>query len=441
MKESSYNFFYEFQKDPSKLIAYNSRTNSLALINKKDYAELKKYVENGVQIEDAKLLKELQKGEFLIEPDINELEILKFKMFASRYSSKGLGLTIAPTLDCNFACTYCYEKGKNEGYMSKEVQNNIIKFIEKQSKFIEQLSISWYGGEPLLAMEAIENITNKVLEIVKREKIKFSAMIVTNGYNLTKDTLLKLKKLNIKAMQVTIDGTGETHNSRRPLKNGGPTFERILSNLSENKKYLPSTNLRVNIDKENIKSLEEILEVIKEYNLEKTVATYPGYIEPTNDCYSVNNCLEVCDFSKVEYEFHERLQAVNFVPNIDYKYPYIKTNVCTADNLNSMVIDPKGDIYKCWSDVGRSEYKISNISENKMINLEKFFQYILYDPTIDEDCKDCEVLPLCMGGCPRRRVDNIVDRCTSYKYVLEGYIKNIALNKYRELNNEKVERR
>lgn len=41
-----------------------------------------------------------------------------------------------------------------------------------------------------------------------------------------------------------------------------------------------------------------------------------------------------------------------------------------------------------------------------------------------------------MGGCPRRRINSIVDRCGLYKYVLDEYIKAIALHLSENLENQ-----
>ena len=54
IKASNYNFFYE--KDNGYL-AYNSRSNALAVITKSDYDKYDKYVKFGKQIEDEQLVR------------------------------------------------------------------------------------------------------------------------------------------------------------------------------------------------------------------------------------------------------------------------------------------------------------------------------------------------------------------------------------------------
>ena len=55
-------------------------------------------------------MEDLKHGGYILRDDIDELELISLNLLQSRYSTSGLGLTIAPTSDCNFRCIYCYEK-------------------------------------------------------------------------------------------------------------------------------------------------------------------------------------------------------------------------------------------------------------------------------------------------------------------------------------------
>ena len=67
--------------------------------------------------------------------------------------SAHVDLTICPTLACNFDCSYCFEK-KRSGKMTAEVQNQVVSFAETMLMAFrpESLGITWFGGEPLLAL-------------------------------------------------------------------------------------------------------------------------------------------------------------------------------------------------------------------------------------------------------------------------------------------------
>jgi uncharacterized protein len=439
MKASRYNFFYNFSGDLEKLIAYNARTNSLALIEKENFNKYKNFIDNSVPIDDEKLIEDLKKGQFLIEDDIDELDLLKYNMFNSRFDTRHLGMTIAPTMNCNFDCVYCYEKNERQSQsMSLEVQDRIVEFARQQTKYVEGIDIAWYGGEPLLAFDVVKNISGRIMEICKEKGVRYSSFIVTNGYGLNKEISEEIKKMDMKFVQITLDGPEDIHDRRRPLRGGQGTFHKILENIAELIDVLPDISLRVNVDKENADRVNEILEELSKMDLGNKVHTYLGYVEPINGCYSVGKCLTTKEYSNIDFKFDNELKKVGFVENNIFKYPNLKTSFCGADRVNSLVIDPKGNIYKCWSDIGIDEYKVGNIMDNIPINTDKYMGYMLYDPTHDNECRDCSFLPLCMGGCPRRRMDGKIDRCSGYKYVFKEYLEKAAIVRKKELLKDVV---
>ena len=83
--------------------------------------------------------------------------------------SKSLRLIIMPTEQCNFRCQYCYESFKF-GKMSLEMQDAIINFVRKNIYKYTEVHLDWYGGEPLLAFDVIQYISENVLKICKCAK-------------------------------------------------------------------------------------------------------------------------------------------------------------------------------------------------------------------------------------------------------------------------------
>lgn len=427
MKESRFNLFYPARSNPNKILAYNSKSNALATINKDDFDRFKKCSQNGVYDLDEEFLENLKRGNFLIEDDVDELDVLRYQQQSTRYNSSYLGLTIAPTLGCNFRCVYCYEKEHDDiHFMREDVQKDLLRLIEEKCKKLDLLSVAWYGGEPLLAFDLVKSLSKKFIEICDKYGVRYQANIITNGYLLNKEIVKELEDIHVKHIQVTIDGPKDIHDKRRFLKGKQGTFDKIFKNLKNLSEYSPSISLRINVDRENCDRVNEIVDLLEENNL-TFVTPYLGYVEPTNDMYDKEKCLTISEFADIEFQFSKRLNT--FLENI--KYPNRVINNCCADCSNSLVIDPDGHIYKCWSDVGISEYSIGTLFEVQ--NEKKLYEYGLYDPTLDEVCKNCTILPICMGGCPRRRIDNVVERCSPYKYNLEDCLQEIYERKNQEM--------
>ena len=95
---------------------------------------------------DAQLIADMKSSGCLVEDDVDELERLEFYRNLEKYDITSLGLTIAPTLDCNFRCKYCFETHP-KGKMSPETQTALINFVDKRflpkKLFIRCQKSSW----------------------------------------------------------------------------------------------------------------------------------------------------------------------------------------------------------------------------------------------------------------------------------------------------------
>ena len=79
MKESRFNSFYPAKSNQKKILAYNARSNALATIDLENFEELKKcFQTRDYEILEKGFREELEKGYFLIEDSVDELEILRY---------------------------------------------------------------------------------------------------------------------------------------------------------------------------------------------------------------------------------------------------------------------------------------------------------------------------------------------------------------------------
>lgn len=334
-------------------------------------------------------------------------------------NDRSLGLTIAPTSDCNFRCIYCYEKGAiAPKTMSLETETAIFDFIQLLSSKISSLSISWYGGEPLMRFDIIERLSKKIIKLCDENNIVYHASIVTNGYLLNEEISKKLKEYRIYHVQITIDGSKEIHDKRRIMANGKGTFDTIINNLILYKEYLPNISLRINVDKSNFDKIEDLYELLKKKELLDIVTPYLGHVRAENECYNDNKCISTKDYSELTLNFQKSINR-----ELRAFYPITRSKLCGADSLYSFVIDSDGTLYKCWNDIGRPEKSVGNILEPIFVNMNNI-EYLTLDATLNEKCSQCKYLPICMGGCPVNFAQD--ENCTYFKYHLDEYLKYVA---------------
>ncbi len=344
-----------------------------------------------------------------------------------------LGLTICPTLQCNFRCPYCFEEvWKQFTPMSAETQKRLLTFIMNY-KNIRHLSITWYGGEPLLAFDVIVQLTEKF----KALPLEFEgACMVTNGYLLNRERIDKLNDLNINSIKITLDGPREVHDSRRLLADGSPTFQVILDNIDTlmNSGYRGICTVRVNIDKHNHERYFELREALLHRFRGKKLTVYAGRISTSmNHSYDHGCNLNLKEWS--EFTLDKAHNSTLLSTGELYPANNLKS-ICVATTQHGFVVGPEGELYKCWEDTGKPEMVTGNIHEKNPVTNPELQELYLSgsDPYIDPVCLECKVLPLCGGGCPSKRLrakqfgEKGVEFCSPFKVniitSLERYIES-----------------
>lgn len=416
MKKSFYNFSFEVD---GRNYIYNAMTNALAELSRHEKKSLDSFKCNK-HMENSDFIHELKYGGFVIDDYVDELNVIKEKLLRSRYSSNELDLVIAPTLGCNFRCAYCFENTQSDlSIMSEDVQNQLVNFTRNQLHHKDALNVTWYGGEPLLAMQVIEDLTKQFIALSSELEVEYRASMVTNGFLINEAMFERLKECHVNHMQITLDGVEEGHDVRRPLQNGGSSFYQIVNGLQILAKNVVPVSLRVNVDRRNQGAFEQVVSFLAERNLLENISPYPGIITDLTGFSEDKVCFNMDEIYTIE-ESAKTILNKRLINDHLYDYPISKSNYCGADQIDSFVVDPYGYIYPCWDEIGRRECAISHVSDKQQdsISMDRS-RYLLYDVTEDPFCRDCRVLPICMGGCPHQRISGHHDCIVEKEYLLE----------------------
>ena len=435
MKLSRYNILKRYD---DATIFFNATTCALAVVDENFLRALDDVKNNSFDEKnyDAQLIADMKSSGCLIDDDVDELERLEFYRNLAKYDMTNFGLTIAPTLDCNFRCKYCFETHP-KGKMTSETQAALINFVESRLARAKNFSVTWYGGEPLLAKEIIWSLSEKFLELCKKNSIDYDAFIITNASLLEDSDIELLKKYKIKGAQITIDGVKEIHDSRRRSVTGESTFDKLIDRVNLLLNENLSVIVRINIDKENISRVDELLDVLSErIDKREELKIDFGQVSPFTDiCKSIeNDCYNNAQFADVMLPLYEKVLARGFTVNKMAAYPAPRINFCCVDYVNSFVVDNHGEIYRCWNHVGNLKYSsgnVNNLGENFGKN---YLSWIQWNPIRHPKCRECACLPICMGGCPdaMRTSNDKQPVCGRVKYNLERVLKHY----YEQLKGE-----
>jgi len=447
MKKSKYNFFFDYSDD--KVLAFNAFTKALAVLSKNEYKLISNIINNSNKNKskskkEKELINKLKNGGFLINNKDDEINDIKLASRMARFNTSYFGLTIAPTLNCNFNCPYCYEERKKVD-MSLEVEKKLIEFVKEKTKYCRSFSVTWYGGEPLLRLKQIKRLTEKFRNICKENSCVYGPVkMITNGYLLTRKTAKELKELSVKGVQVTIDGPKDIHNKKRFLENGKGTFDTILNNIKDSIDIL-NIGIRINVDKNNKNRIIEAIHSIDDLGLKEKVNFYIAPITSYTDaCLGVSkSCLKISEFSHYRASMYKKLSKEEY--NVDkINYPKLQINgYCGATNINSFVVSPQGYLFKCWTEMAFSEnLSVGNLLKKPFItHPERLRKWLLCEPFEDKECMSCKYLPICFGGCPYFNLYKKEKKCSLYKYNLEETLSIATLNWEKNEENKKFLRR
>ena len=417
-------FNYILNNGSNELRLYNSLKgkNSLLIIKNDKINKFYRIQENCNSDEwekDEDFLK-LKRLGYFVESETDELMLANLKK-NDVINYPGLVLTIMPTEDCNFRCQYCYEDHK-KGKMSKKVQDSIVKFVRKNINNYTALNIGWFGGEPLEALDVVENISNRLIQVCKVARKPYAAGMTTNGYDLTLDTFIKLLNLKIYEYQITIDGLKSTHDKYRYLKDFSGSFDRIIENIKEIssiKQNRFKIVIRTNFTKDIINNIEE----------------YLGFCEKlfgSDDRFSLSaHLVENWGGESID-KLEDQLVGGNNYGNLIKKILQLKPSIsfeshlidldsynakCYAALRNSYVIGSDGLVYKCTEDFNLPENCIGYLSDDGdlVIDQSKNAKWVDMESLNDGKCSHCTYRGCCLDGpCPKEKI--VAKKKNRYKY-------------------------
>ena len=413
-------YTYLFSRHGNHYI-YNSESGFFSKISIKLYQQLFDETLDCIYPETLNIL---LRHKIIVEEEekYNYYYLTRLKFHQQCFNPQTLGLIIAPTSGCNFACPYCFEGEKETKFMDDNTIGSLIKFINDH-KQAENIHITWYGGEPLMAFHVMKKIYERIKKETKLELLPQS--IITNGYRMTNSVIDFFKNNPVNSMQITLDGNEKHHNQTRFLKqNHQSTYQHIIDNIDKLVENIPNINIsiRINVERDNQNDYSSLKKhLIKKY-AHANVGVYPGYIrkETPNGEKMCYNTL----FGSRMFNFYELMKChgvkMDFLPSIAQKG-------CMVHRISSYIIGPEGELYKCWNDMNHKEKIIGNILSDDLSNKSLFYRY-MFETSMFEDikCKDCLLFPVCSGGCSWLRLKNMYegkhfDLCIMHKdrHILE----------------------
>ena len=437
---------FDDQKGKLKRILFSTRTSATVLI---DDSAIQKILDNNYTDFDDELLDLLFSMEIIIPENENEFEEIMIQNNSLLDVNSHLDLTIQPTANCQLGCHYCaQEHSKNN--MNNDVYARTLERVTSklESKKFKNLSVTWYGGEPLNALSQLKKISTEIIELCKINNVEYDGSIITNGLSL-KPNIFKDLYLNHNVLhyQITLDGTAEHHDKRRITKKGEHTFKIIFKNIIDiinldcyQEKVKEPILIRTNIDKTNLNSIKDLVDLFAENDAQgKIQFSFAPIVDWGDKKYGTIDGFTKRDFADIEIDLllyaHQKgfLIDTSLVPKREFM-------PCMVVAKDSEVFDAFGNVYPCYEFTytpayNEDKHKIGNLLDKNFIPNDLATTRNWYNDIRKEDfanCNKCELLPVCGGGCVKNWYNDETG-CPSFKFNISDRLLIDYLNKNQAL--------
>lgn len=200
--------------------------------------------------------------QFRVKPeDAAKLALLvEEKVINSQPDLAALELNL--TFNCNLTCEYCFVHNKNpQDRMSLATAQKAIDVLFERP--YPTVSITLFGGEPLLEFALIRQIVPYALEKAQAQGIKVEWALTTNGTLINEEILQFFARHQIN-MLLSLDGGPETHDRYRRTKSGEGTWQTIAGLIPLFKAYQPWLGARMTVSPAAaITMREDFFELVK----------------------------------------------------------------------------------------------------------------------------------------------------------------------------------
>jgi uncharacterized protein len=366
----------------------------------------------------------LAENGFLVADRHADLQRLEEQFAGFHADSSQLRVTILTTLQCNFACEYCYQGDGAEGQMSggrmsAATAAQVSEWIGRQIERVgpERLVLTFFGGEPLLNTPVMFDIAEQCHRIAQAHGIRLILNLITNGLLLSTEIVDRLIPLGLTGVKVTLDGDRETHDRARPMRGGQGTFDRIIERVRQVSPRVPVA-IGGNFDAAAVDRFPALLDFIAAQDFRQRISTVtfkpvirttepesaqalplvagPGAPAP-RACGSPGggggSVCDSCHLADDALAFLRKETVRRGLPTSDG----VHLGPCELYRRHSYTIGPDGSLFACPGFTGSQSLAVGHIANGSPAPRAGFSPA---DPEAPwRRCGDCAFIPVCGGGC------------------------------------------
>ena len=385
--------------------------------------------EAGFTDEERDTLQALVENGFVVPDRETERRDLEQYFRDVREDTDQLRVTVLTTLQCNFACDYCFQ-GDHGDYnlfaqkMTLQQAAQVVAWVEDRLDAVRpgRFVMTLFGGEPLLNLPVAYYLAERCHAACQARGVEQKISVITNGLLLTEEVVDRLLPYGLFGVKITLDGDRDTHNRMRPLRGRQGTFDRIVENMRRVASKVPLT-VGGNFDESSVDSYPALLDFLRDQPfadklakvnfkpiIKTTPATPKGMIPLTavgtngkplsGTCMTTagagggGSACDTCHFVDEKMTFLRAETRKRGFPTPDG----VHMGPCEIHRKHAYTIGPDGSLYACPGFTGEATQSVGHIDGRReawrAAAAERFDALAAY-----KNCGDCSFIPVCAGGC------------------------------------------
>lgn len=383
---------YVFRVDhESKVLLHNVVTGRLAVLDEAEAQAIEKLPNAYVPV-----LEQLVTEHYLVPEGYDEhQQVLNLRTILGKLDDalpKTIEkYTILPTTACNARCYYCFEQGAKIATMTKQTADDVVAFIKSHSDMSRPVAITWFGGEPTLATDRIDQIC----EGLQNEGVDYQSDMTTNGYLFNENMVNRAKTLwHLQSVMICFDGTEQNYNAIKSYihPNENP-YEKVMRNIGLliDKQIL--VKLRMNFDIGNYQDFKDLVcEAKRRFGESQYLRVY---VHPIVGKYMNKDGMvlhgsdewfteKICELNSISCSAG-LLKRETLLPSLRYKR-------CQAANGRALTITPEGNLVSCPEQFGDDQVKgnvLTGVTNEVVVRS--------WNETVSmQKCETCCVFPNCI---------------------------------------------
>jgi uncharacterized protein len=360
---------------------------------------------------------------------------------------------------CNIDCTYCFFLSKDALYpneKSRMSEATLEAYIRQllESHRTPHVTVAWQGGEPTLMKLEFFKRAVELVEQYRRPDQSVRHTFQTNGLLLDDEWCAFFKEQGF-LVGLSVDGPREIHDIYRVDRGGRGTFDRVMKGWQAIRRHGVDFNILCTVNAANQHHGRTVYRFFRDQLGASWVQfipiverATPETIDVANQGWSEQPGRQRLLYTQTGTLVTERTvggrQYGQFMVDIfeewvrhDVGRMFVQLFDVTLEAYfgrhllcihaptcgQGPALEHNGDLYACDHFV-EPRYRLGNIHETHMLTLvsspeQRTFGLDKRD-ALTAQCRQCEVRPLCNGGCPKDRFTNSREGEPGHNYLCAG---------------------